>query len=313
MENKNTSTQDRTIDLISMGGIKFEEKSHKYTNGDNLTYTGITTLLKNYEHVFDDELGAFNSAIKSTIIDEFGETKFNDLKRLCREEELRTNKLITNEDRKFVYGHSFLYKKYNSIITKYPHLKDVIDTRKIDFLKKWKDISDEAIRIGSLEHDKREQDIRNNGYYFDNVYYAYVEGKNILNITTDDIVVIPECLVWNHKVKLGGLADIFLFNRGTVMVQDYKTNEEIEMISFNEKRMKGCCNTLMDSNYFHYSLQLRLYQKMFLDLRTDFRKADYNYIIQTASEKYERKEDNFIKCFEVDNEVDMIFLDLMNK
>jgi hypothetical protein len=304
------STQDRTIDLTSIGGIKFEEQNHKYTNKDGVKYNGVTTLLKNYEHDFNTETGAINSAIKYVIIEEFGEEKFNILKRQCKTEQL--NKLkgsISKDDEKHIFGHNFLHEKLHSITNKYPLLKNKIEENRVRFLKEWKESSDEAIKIGSLEHDLREQNIKKDGYWFNGVHYKYIEGKNILNVTTDDIIVIPECLVWNHNVKLGGLADIFLFNKGYIKVHDYKTNESIEMESFLGKKMKGCCSRLMDSSYFHYSLQLRIYQKMALDLRKDFKQSE-NYIIHTKSEKYNRTEDNLIKCFEVENEVENIFNDL---
>lgn len=307
------STQDRTIDLTHIGGIKFEESNHRYTNNNNIVYKGVTTLLKDYEHHFDDKIGAINSAIKSVIIGQFGEEKFNILKNKCKEDEINEYKgLISYEEKKLIFGHSFLYKKLEAIINKYPELKEKIELQRVQFLKEWKDKSDESIRLGSLEHDIREQKIKEDGYWFNGVHYKYIEGKNILNVTTDDVIVIPECLVWNHNVKLGGLADVFLFNKGFITVHDYKTNEEIEMESFMKKKMKGCCSKLMDCSYFHYSLQLRIYQQMALDLRKEFKKSD-NHIIHTASEKYNRKEDTIIKCFNVDNEVENIFKDLFNK
>jgi hypothetical protein len=304
------STQDRTIDLTSIGGIKFEEHNHRYTNKDGVKYNGVTTLLKNYEHEFDSEIGSINSAIKYVITEEFGEEKFNILKRQCKNEQLsKLSGLISKEDEKFVFGHNFLHEKLYSITNKYPSLKHRIEENRIRFLKEWKETSDEAIKIGSLAHDLKEQDIKKNGYWFEGVHYKYIEGKNILNVTTDDVIAIPECMVWNHDVKLGGLADVFLFNKGFIKVHDYKTNESIEMESFLGKKMKGCCYRLMDSSYFHYSLQLRIYQKMALDLRKDFKQSE-NYIIHTKSEKYNRTEDNLIKCFEVENEVIDIFNDL---
>lgn len=305
-----TSTQDRTIDLTSIGGIKFEEKTHKYTNKENLVYTGITTLLKRYEHHFDTELGSLNSAIKEVIINEFGNDAFNKLKNNCKIKQLNVlDNSIPIEERKFVFGHNYLHKELPTITNKYPNLKLIIEETQERLKNEWLETSNEATRLGSLEHDKREQRIKDEGYFYNNVHYKYVEGKNIMNVTKDDIIVIPECLVWNHNFKLGGLADVFLFNKGVIYVHDYKTNEEIEMSSFMERKMKGVCSTLMDSNYFHYSLQLRIYQEMALLLRPDFKQGE-NTIIHTTSEKFNRTEDNLIKCFNVDNEVKLIFNEL---
>jgi len=307
---KESSSQDRTIDFTSIGGIRFEESIHSYFNAEGERYTGITTLIKNYEHEFDSETGSLNSAIKDVVIRTFGQQKFDELKKACKQVGLSMTK--DRSEHKFVYGHSFLYTKLDSITKKYPNLKEEIQITKQRFLKEWGDKSKEAIRVGSLEHDRREQEIKKHGYTFDGVHYKYVEGKNILNVTTDENIVIPECLIWNHPRKLGGLADIFLFNKGFVHVHDYKTNEVVEMHSFNDKMMKGVCSTLMDCSFFHYSLQLKIYQTMALMLRRDFKFGE-NIIINTKSELYDRNEDFLIKCHNVDNEVKLIFNELKSK
>lgn len=307
---KEKSSQDRTIDLTDIGGIRFEESSHSYFNKEGERYKGITTLLKKYEHEFDDEIGSLNSAIKDVIIRTFGEQKFNELKKLCKQEGLRMTK--DKEEHKFVYGHHFLHTKLNSIILKYPNLKEDILLTKQRLLKEWRDKSEESIRIGSLEHDAREQEIKQKGYFYNGVHYQYIEGRNIMNVKTDENVVIPECLVWNHKLKLGGLGDLFLFNKSLIHVHDYKTNELIERESFNRRAMKGVCSTLMDCNFYHYSLQLKIYQAMALMLRRDF-KVGENLIINTKSELYGRNEDILIGCHNVEREVRLIFNELKSE
>lgn len=315
MPQNKKSNQDRSIDLTSIGGLKFIESTHTYYNKDNKRYNGVTTLLKRYEHEFDSEFGSLNSAIKHVIIENFGELSFNGLKKQCKDVGLL---LLTEEDRelgnaKFVYGHNYLHTKLESIIKKYPKLESDIYFHRDRFLKEWKEISNESLRIGSLEHDEREQLIIRDGYYSNGIHYKYDKNKNIMNITSDDVIVIPECLFWNHDIELGGLSDIALFNKGEISIEDYKTNEKIEMVSFNERKMKGVCNSLMDSNYFHYSLQLEIYLKMALMLRPDLKRGSNNKIISTKSEKYNRSEDNIIECFDVKNEVEMIFKELTLK
>jgi len=301
------SSQDRTIDLTGQGGLKFVESTHSYFNPKGERYSGITTLLKRYEHEFDTGLGSLNSAIKEVIINNFGDEKFNELKMACKQVGLQKN---TNpNERKFIYGHTYLHTKFDSITKKYPNLKEEIISTKARLLKEWKATSDEAIRIGSLEHDRREQQIKDEGYWYEGIHYKYISDRNILNVRIDENVVIPECLVWNHERKLGGLADIFLFKQGVVSVQDYKTNELIEKKSFNNRMMKGVCSSLMDSNFFHYSLQLKLYQKMAILLRPDL-KIGENLIINTKSEKYNRPEDILLNCHNVDMEVELIFREL---
>ena len=70
--------------------------------------------------------------------------------------------------------------------------------------------------------------------------------------------------------------------------------------------MKGVCSRYLDLNFYHYSLQLNIYQKMGLNLRNDFTKGD-TVIIHTASERYDRAEDNYIPCEKMDYTVNKIF------
>lgn len=295
--------QNRTIDLTHIGGVKFIEDTHSYFNKDNERYTGVTTFLEQYKNKFDTEKGSFNSAIKYVIIENFGEEKFNDFKKLCRDAEIKN--CNNPADIKFIYGHNFLYKRYDAIVKKYPHLKEEIEKNQIRLKEEWSAKSLSSTTKGSIEHGVRENLINENGYTYDGVFYKYLPEKNILNVTLDDIIVIPECLVWNHRLKLAGLSDIALFNRGVVSIQDYKTNESIDFNSFNNIKMKGIFSELEDCSYNHYSSQLDIYQHLATTLRPEFKKGD-NFIIHTKSEEFNR-EDKFIKCLDIESIINKIF------
>ena len=46
-----------------------------------------------------------------------------------------------------------------------------------------------------------------------------------------------------------------------LLLIDWKTNEDISMTSFGNKKMYGPCYDLIDCNYNHYSIQLGIYAK----------------------------------------------------
>lgn len=307
--------QDRTIDLTHLGGIKFNESLHRYSNINDITYTGVTTLLHNYYEPFDSERISLNKAIKNVVIREYGEENFIKLKKQVYSEQLKIVKeTYRGEEQyqkiKYLIGHDFLYTKLqafkNKKFTTYENILLEQELLKNEWIETAKVASDE----GSKEHDRREQSIIDNkGYEYMGKFFDYLPEKNILNVTLKDRIVIPECLVWNHDLKLGGLADIFLFDKGKILVQDYKTNASIDYKSFNDKKMIGVCSKLLDTNFSHYSLQLRIYQEMALLLRPEFKKGS-NTIILTSSERHNRIDDQFIECCKVDTEVKSIFNEL---
>ena len=205
-------------------------------------------------------------------------------------------------------GFNQLYLRMPSILEKTPSLHQEILDKKESLLKDWKATSDKAIIEGSKEHDLREQHIYENGFIYKDKHYEYKEGKNILTVNTEDTIVIPECLIWNHERKWGGLADIFLFDKGIMHILDYKTNASIDKDQPNlppqyKTYMKDICSNYLDLNYYHYSLQLNIYQRMGLMLRKEFKKGD-NVIIHTASETHNRKKDNYMNVVK-QNEVNI--------
>ena len=290
-------SQDRTIDLTQLGGIKFKEASHQYSNINNEIYSGVTTLLHNYYETFDTERISLNKAIKNIVIQDFGLDKFNLLKNQVYKEQLDKNKNVNT-----LIAHDYLYTKINAFKKNKPETYIKIIKEKNNLKTDWKERADIASSEGTVEHDKRERLVKENGYIFNDKFFEYIPEKNITNVSLKDRIVIPECLVWSHNLKLGGLADIFLFDKGTIYVQDYKTNSKIDYTTFNNKKMLGVCSRLLDTNYSHYSLQLRIYQEMALRLRPEFKKGK-NTIILTSSERHNRLEDQFIDCLNVDREV----------
>jgi len=287
-------------------------------------------------------------SIKTVVTDELGEENYLKLEKQARGKDKLVNRLpVFKEKKPELYekinehciksgvitqfgleNYKALTKKYDGfdnilkaapgIEKKYPVLYEDIKVKRQWLKDDWIATNLRATTEGTIEHDKREQEIYDNGgYEWNGTWYSYVEGKNISNVTLDDVIVIPECMVWNHEMRLGGLADIFLFNKGVIYVLDYKTNATIDIKPkiANKKyhtMMTGVCSELHDLNYYHYSLQLKIYQLMAIMIRPDFSAGD-NIIIHTTSDTHYRYEDKHYECFDVEHIVPKIFEDVKKK
>jgi hypothetical protein len=277
---------NRDLDLRKRGGLVFYEKEHAYYNADGIKYTGMTTFLKDFCAPFKADETAKYKAIKNSL----PEQKFKDLKKLI------VSKL--NESNFTAWSKVHLF--YEKICESNPTLGAKIVKEKENILADWAKSTNE----GSIEHDKREKDVIENGITWKGKYYPYM-NKTILDVTKDDVCVIPEIMVWDHESQLCGLIDLPIFDKGVVHILDYKTNKKIEKTSFMNKVMSGVFRKFKDCNFSKYSAQLSGYQKMACDL-TGFEPGE-KWIIHTANEKYKRKNDAFIECIDMNKEIEIAF------
>lgn len=79
--------------------------------------------------------------------------------------------------------------------------------------------------------------------------------------------VYPELLIFSHKYKIAGQADLVEVVKGKINIKDYKTSKEIKKESFKHwkngyEMMLYPVNNLMNCNFSHYCLQLNLYMFM---------------------------------------------------
>ncbi len=335
---------DVVISEIYKTNLKFgKNKEYVPSNFENYIFDFLSNKVNDYK-LYD----VLNSSIKECVLNEHGETKYLELEKQVKGSDnlfKKLNAIKTHKEdlydtifesilKKYaitIYGgekYSILSKQvggFENLFTKmdefenkkpklFKKIKKLIDWLKAD----WKATNLRATTEGSLEHDKREQQIYDDGgYMYKGIWFKYVEGKNISNVTLDDTIVIPECMVWNHDMELGGLADIFLFHKGTIYVLDYKTNALIETKPKIDnpqfwKYMFGVCSELLDLNFYHYSLQLKIYQMMAILLRPEF-KAGENIIIFTSSKTHYRDVDAEYECHNVEEIVPKIFEDVKKK
>lgn len=267
----------RDIDLRSRGGLLFSEQNHTYVNDKGEKYTGMSTFVKNFGELFDQEATARYKAIKNILPTDI----FNKLKKKAG-------------------GWQNVHLYFDKLCNKSIDLEKKLYTEKEAILEEW----EQSTLDGSVEHDKREKDVIENGITWNGKHYPYA-NKTILDLTPDDVCVVPEIMVWDHSTKLCGLADVPIFDKGVVHILDYKTNKEITMKGFQNKIMKGPFHGVPDCSHGKYSAQLHGYLKMACDL-TGFQRGEC-VIIHTASEKYERKEDKYIPCLDLSTHIDEAF------
>lgn len=266
--------QDRTHDLTDRGGIKFIEENHLYLNAQGEQYISTTTLIKKYKSPFYTEDIAKYKAIKNILPSD----KFSLLK-------------------KHAGGWENVYLFWDKLIAREEF--QGLEEEKNNIINQWK-LEAES---GTAEHAKREREVIENGIFFNGKHYPHGH-KTVLDVTKEDVCVLTEVLVWSHEHKLGGLADLLIFDKGDIYIPDYKTNKKIDMTSFMYKKMYPPLNHLLDCNYFHYSLQLSIYMKMAMDI-TGLAKGEC-YLINTANPDYGREKDLLIFCCDLFDEVNLI-------
>lgn len=285
-EHKESNLPNRGIDHRSIGGLLFNESEHSYINADGVQYKGMTTFLKDFYSPFNAEETARYKAIKEVLSDV-------DLKKLKK---FITSKLSVDSRQAWSKVHLF----YEKLCNKSESLNENLTSKKQEFLDLW----DKNSRDGSIEHDLREKHIIENGITWNGKYYPY-KNKTILDITKDDVCVIPEIMVWNHKKELCGLIDLPIFDNGIIHILDYKTNKKIEKSAFMNKKMFGPFRNHPDCNFYKYSAQLHGYMKMACEL-SGLEKGEC-WIISTASKQYKRKEDIYIECADMSKEINEAF------
>lgn len=139
------------------------------------------------------------------------------------------------------------------------------------WLDKWKEISDTALNRGtSIHNEKEEADfLRGNGKHKARILPVENAERYLidsLQLLPDSIY--PEMVIWNEGWRISGKADRVVLYTGEdgkryADIDDYKTSRVIQKVSDEwngkHKMMKYPLKHIMDSNYWHYTLQLSIY------------------------------------------------------
>jgi len=137
---------------------------------------------------------------------------------------------------------------------------------KLDVLKKWKDKAELSAKNGTICHSIFENYILNDEIILPGIAPKENIVKKFINDYFERGLLIPvesELIVYDEN--LAGQIDCIVKNKiGEHFILDWKTNNKIEKESYN-KYMLGKYSNYPDSNFYHYSLQLTLYQKMCIE------------------------------------------------
>lgn len=143
------------------------------------------------------------------------------------------------------------------------------------WLDKWKKENKFSLLHGTRIHELQEALSYASGVEVRKGKVLRVQNSDRLEEIIDDYFYWPdgvynELLLWNEVARVAGRADKVLLSTtmdGTrkADIEDHKTNKRIERKSWYDKltgyrMMKSPVEHLMDCNFYHYALQLSIYQ-----------------------------------------------------
>jgi ATP-dependent exoDNAse (exonuclease V) beta subunit len=150
---------------------------------------------------------------------------------------------------------------------------------KLKVLAEWKEEGERSLKAGNACHSIIENYI-NTGkieeYGISPKEKVSVKIIEDLFLTERLIPVEAECIVYNDF--LASQIDCVCRNKeGDIFILDWKTNKKISKDSYG-KYMLDTYSYLPDSTYYHYSLQLKIYEKLY--------PVKGSYIVHIEDESY---------------------------
>jgi len=229
--------------------VQYNDKEHLYIDKKSgLKCISVTTLIEKFAQPFNEHFWSSVKALEELV----GAGIFADTKKKL---------MITKKfDAKYVAQFNI-------------EAKDFIK-KKAEILQLWKNKNVEACERGTIIH-KMHEDLNLGGsskelkrYGLGGKFKCYT--NNVLKI--GDQGIYPELLLSRISedgiFRLAGQADLVIIDGKDVYILDYKTNKAINKSSYfdiNTKKkqmMQYPLNTLQDSNYWHYAVQLSTYAWM---------------------------------------------------
>lgn len=241
------------------GNVGFNEKEHLYFNIDDPSkrYISVTTLIHNYTQPFDKE---FWSAYKA-------------LEQLLPKNSWTVEKKSLLNSKKFDKGILDIYNISENDFNK--SQQDILDS--------WAFENKKACDLGTKVHKEIEESF-------------YIKPKNIslqkfgiggvFECKKDyseldlEYGVYPEYLIFRESddgiLRIAGQVDLIIKSGNDLTIVDHKTSKKIEQKSGfdtstrSNVKMKYPLNNIMDSNYWHYTLQLSTYAWMLQKINPNF-------------------------------------------
>ena len=189
-------------------------------------------------------------------------------------------------------------------------LKDGV--AKEDILKKWEYDRNFACTKGTVTHAYNEYLWQDKIYNYDKEAIIKEFGSDVIEPCWDKLKSI--CESFHNKFKdnlipigieqvigsidydIAGTIDFLAYSKklDSLIIIDYKTNKEIRNTSFNNQKMLKPLNDIIDSNFYHYSLQLAIY-KYLLEYETNLKVSPKKWLV------WINENNNDFKLFECAN------------
>ena len=236
--------------------VSYNDKLHKYwVKGTDQTCISVTTLIHKFS-TFDEDFWSSYKALESLAEEE----NFRDIK-----PDLLNSKVFNN--------------RYVDMVG-----IDIEDfkERKQEILNEWAEKREASCIRGTAIH--RQHELEHLAGRTKELSHLGLGGK--FSTTTTNMLeygaqkVYPELLLSrispDNKLRLAGQADLVVIDGSDVYILDYKTNKEIKMKSYYDRKLKRSqmmkypLNNLQDTNFWHYSLQLSTYAWMIQKANPDF-------------------------------------------
>lgn len=163
----------------------------------------------------------------------------------------------------------------------------------------WKEEGRKSIEKGVAYHNKMEADVvaekerEIEGIKYPVYYNPTIDGIKLALPLKLEEGLYPELIVYSHRYKLAGQADLVEVRNGKINILDYKTSKEIKKKSYKNwktgyEMFTYPLSHLMNCNFNHYSLQLNLYMLLikFHNPKLKVGRMDINHIKDNVEEIY---------------------------
>lgn len=238
----------------------YSDEEHVYIDKhDNSKFISVTTLIHNYAQEFDEEFWSSYKALEE-LID--GDT-FSILKRTL----LQSRKFDTRLLKKFNIDQTKFLEKQNAIKDEYKRKREESCVRGTNI----------HAAFENSFYNKKQFDFGKYGYK--DLVGQFECRKDYYKLDLEN-GVYPEFLISltsrDGILKVAGQIDLLIKKGNDIYIIDWKSNTKIEKQSYYNKStkkyqmMKFPLNHIMDSNYWHYTLQLSCYAYLLQQLNPDF-------------------------------------------
>ena len=247
--------------------IDFQEEGHVYTIKKKRGYHSVTTIVHKAFRKFNSDKIIDNMMKSKNWKDSkyYGMTK-NEIKILWKKNGAEAANLGTIMHYLFEYHYNDMYNSSLDI------------------------------------HPKEFQNFMNSKSYKDTIEYKYF--MNFINDHEDLTAYRTEWSVYNEDKNIVGSIDMVAMNEdGTVSIYDWKRCKNIEKDNcYNKYSIVDGLFHIMDTNYWHYTLQLNLY-KYILESKYDLIVKDLHLIVihpENVTNNYEKFKLPFVSKQELD-------------